>query len=94
MEERIGVGVGVEAAALGCVTVWLLRYASRISSVLLTLADYMCDVQATLCPLKQHPNASRHNPSCASSLAYVHDWIPGETLAFEHSRGPQSAGLQ
>ena len=48
------------------------------------------DARATLCPLKQHPNASRHNPSCASSLAYVHDWIPGETLVFEHSRGPQS----
>ena len=52
------------------------------------------DITATLCPLKQHPRASRHNLSCAISHAYVHESILGETLVFEHPRGPQSTGLQ
>ena len=54
----------------------------------------MCDVQATLCPLKQHPNASRHNPSCSSSLAYVRESIPGETVVFERSGALGALSLQ
>ena len=52
------------------------------------------DIRGNALPSQTAPRASRHHVSCSSIHAYVRESIPGETVVFEHSRGPQSAGLQ